>query len=48
MITALIITIVIVPIIKMDNNQHHPDENSRIGNMSHGIKTCMVILTMRI
>jgi acetylornithine deacetylase/succinyl-diaminopimelate desuccinylase-like protein len=36
---------VIVPMVNMDNNQHSPNENIRIGNLYNGIKTCFGILT---
>ena len=45
-INTLNIPAIIVPMVNMDNNQHNPNENLRIGNMIQGIKTCMVILTM--
>lgn len=45
-IETLGIPAVIVPMVNMDNNQHNPNENIRIGNISQGIKMCMVILTM--
>jgi acetylornithine deacetylase/succinyl-diaminopimelate desuccinylase-like protein len=45
-INTLDIPAVIVPLVNMDNNQHSPNENIRIGNISQGIKVCMVILTM--
>lgn len=39
---------IIVPMVNMDNNQHNPNENIRIGNIIQGIKMCMVILSMDI
>ena len=45
-INTLGIPAIIVPMVNMDNNQHNPNENLRIGNMSQGIKMCMAILTM--
>lgn len=45
-INTLQIPAVIVPMVNMDNNQHNPNENLRIGNMVEGIKMCLVILTM--
>ncbi|MCB9080535.1 MAG: M20/M25/M40 family metallo-hydrolase [Lewinellaceae bacterium] len=47
-ITTLGIPAIIVPMVNMDNNQHNPNENIRIGNMIEGIKMCMTILTMGI
>jgi acetylornithine deacetylase/succinyl-diaminopimelate desuccinylase-like protein len=35
---------IIVPTVNMDNNQHSPNENIRIGNLQTGIRTCMAIL----
>lgn len=37
---------IIVPMVNMDNNQHNPNENIRIGNIIQGIKMCMAILSM--
>lgn len=48
MIKALDIPAVIVPMVNMDNNQHNPNENLRIGNMQMGIKICMALLGMEI
>ena len=47
MIQALGIPAVIVPMVNMDNNQHSPNENLRIGNMKTGIKTCLGLLLTR-
>jgi acetylornithine deacetylase/succinyl-diaminopimelate desuccinylase-like protein len=47
-IEALGVPAVILPLVNMDNNQHNPNENIRIGNISQGIKACMVILMMEI
>lgn len=47
-INTLGIPAIIVPMVNMDNNQHNPNENLRIGNMSQGIKMCMAILTMEL
>jgi acetylornithine deacetylase/succinyl-diaminopimelate desuccinylase-like protein len=44
-INTLQIPAVIVPMVNMDNNQHNPNENLRIGNMVTGIKMCLIILT---
>lgn len=38
----------IVPMVNMDNNQHSPNENIRVGNLYNGIKTCFGILTEEI
>jgi acetylornithine deacetylase/succinyl-diaminopimelate desuccinylase-like protein len=47
-INTLQIPAVIVPMVNMDNNQHNPNENLRIGNMITGIKMCLIILTMEL
>jgi acetylornithine deacetylase/succinyl-diaminopimelate desuccinylase-like protein len=39
---------IIVPTVNMDNNQHSPNENIRIGNLKDGIKTCIAILLTEI
>lgn len=44
-IQSLNIPAVIVPLVNMDNNQHSPNENLRLGNLRTGIKTCLSILT---
>lgn len=44
-IQALKVPAVIVPLVNMDNNQHSPNENLRLGNLRTGIKTCLSILT---
>ncbi|WP_338875966.1 M20/M25/M40 family metallo-hydrolase [Spirosoma sp. SC4-14] len=44
-IQALTIPAVIVPLVNMDNNQHSPNENLRVGNLRTGLKTCLAILT---
>ncbi|WP_332369093.1 M20/M25/M40 family metallo-hydrolase [Spirosoma telluris] len=44
-IQALKVPAVIVPLVNMDNNQHSPNENLRLGNLRSGIKTCLAILT---
>jgi acetylornithine deacetylase/succinyl-diaminopimelate desuccinylase-like protein len=43
-ITELNIPAIIVPMVNMDNNQHNPNENIRIGNIRQGIKICLAIL----
>jgi acetylornithine deacetylase/succinyl-diaminopimelate desuccinylase-like protein len=45
MIKELDIPAVIVPMVNMDNNQHSPNENIRVGNLRTGVLTCMGILT---
>jgi len=44
-INTLGIPAVIVPLVNMDNNQHNPNENIRIGNMVQGIKVYLGILS---
>lgn len=48
LIEALGVPAVIVPMVNMDNNQHSPNENLRLGNLRTGIKTCLAILTTAI
>jgi len=43
-INTLNIPAIIVPMVNMDNNQHSPNENIRIGNIRQGIKICLSIL----
>lgn len=43
-INELNIPAIIVPMVNMDNNQHNPNENIRIGNIRQGIMTCLAIL----
>lgn len=43
-INKLNIPAIIVPMVNMDNNQHSPNENIRIGNIRQGIKICLSIL----
>jgi len=43
-INQLKIPAIIVPMVNMDNNQHSPNENIRIGNIRQGIKICLSIL----
>lgn len=45
LIEELGVPAVIVPMVNMDNNQHSPNENLRLGNLHTGIKTCLAILT---
>ncbi|WP_430413107.1 M20/M25/M40 family metallo-hydrolase [Kordia sp.] len=47
-IQVLNIPAIIVPMVNMDNNQHNPNENIRIGNISQGIKMCLAILSMEL
>ncbi len=47
-IQVLDIPAIIVPMVNMDNNQHNPNENIRIGNISQGIKMCLAILAMKL
>ena len=43
-VTTLDIPAVSVPTVNMDNNQHSPNENIRLGNYQDGIKTMISIL----
>jgi acetylornithine deacetylase/succinyl-diaminopimelate desuccinylase-like protein len=45
-INELNIPAIIVPMVNMDNNQHSPNENIRIGNIRQGIKICLSILNV--
>ena len=47
-VNALNIPAIIVPMVNMDNNQHNPNENLRIGNLITGIKICLAILSMEL
>jgi len=47
-INSLNIPTVIVPMVNMDNSQHSPNENIRIGNLREGIRICMSILEMEL
>ncbi|WP_246000854.1 M20/M25/M40 family metallo-hydrolase [Pontibacter diazotrophicus] len=44
-VQALDVPAVLVPLVNVDNNQHSPDENLRLGNLRMGMKTCLSILT---
>lgn len=44
-VETLEIPAIIVPMVNMDNNQHSPNENLRLGNLYNGIKTCIGIFT---
>jgi len=41
LINTLDVPTIIVPMVNMDNNQHNPNENIRIGNIRQGIKLCL-------
>ena len=43
-INKLNVPTIIIPMVNMDNNQHSPNENIRIGNIRQGIKICLTIL----
>ncbi len=47
-IQTLGISAAIVPMVNMDNNQHSPNENLRVGNLYNGIKTCLGIFTQKL
>lgn len=47
-VKTLDIPALIIPTVNMDNNQHSPNENIRIGNMREGIKICLAILQTKI
>ena len=44
-VQALQVPTALVPLVNLDNNQHSPNENLRLGNLRTGIKTCFLILT---
>ena len=48
LIDKLNVPTIIVPMVNMDNNQHSPNENIRIGNMRQGIKICLSILSVEL
>jgi acetylornithine deacetylase/succinyl-diaminopimelate desuccinylase-like protein len=48
LIDALNVPTVIVPMVNMDNNQHSPNENIRLGNIRQGIQICLSILNMEL
>ncbi len=48
LIDKLNVPTVIVPMVNMDNNQHSPNENIRVGNIRQGIKICLSILEMQL
>lgn len=47
-IKTLNIPAIIVPMVNMDNNQHNPNENIRIGNIRQGIKICLAIFNVKL
>jgi acetylornithine deacetylase/succinyl-diaminopimelate desuccinylase-like protein len=47
-IKVLDIPAIILPMVNMDNNQHNPNENIRIGNIRQGIKICLSIFNMKL
>lgn len=47
-VKALNIPALIIPTVNMDNNQHSPNENIRVGNIRDGIKICLAILQTKI
>ncbi len=48
LIDKLDVPTVIIPMVNMDNNQHSPNENIRIGNMTQGINLCLSLLEMKL
>jgi acetylornithine deacetylase/succinyl-diaminopimelate desuccinylase-like protein len=48
LIDQLNVPTIIVPMVNMDNNQHSPNENIRIGNIRQGIKICLSILETKL
>jgi len=46
-VSTLGVPAVSVPTVNMDNNQHSPNENIRLGNYVDGVKTMIAILTER-
>lgn len=43
-VKTLGIPAIILPLVNMDNNQHNPNENIRIGNIIQGIRVCATLL----
>lgn len=43
-INGLGVPAIIVPLVNADNNQHSPDENLRVGNITNGVRTFMSML----
>jgi len=48
LIDKLNVPTIIVPMVNMDNNQHSPNENIRIGNIRQGIRICTSILEIEL
>jgi len=48
LIDKLDVPTIIVPMVNIDNNQHSPNENIRIGNIRDGVKICLSILSIDI
>ncbi|WGK65144.1 M20/M25/M40 family metallo-hydrolase [Croceiramulus getboli] len=48
LIQALNVPTVIVPMVNMDNNQHNPNENIRLGNLRQGVAICKALLQMKL
>ena len=44
LINKLDVPTVIIPMVNMDNNQHSPNENIRLGNIRQGINICLTLL----
>lgn len=45
-VKALDTPALVMPLVNMDNNQHNPNENIRIGNIIQGIKVCAAVFSM--
>ena len=48
LINELNIPTLIIPMVNMDNNQHSPNENIRIGNLRQKILICEAILSVKL
>lgn len=48
LINKLNVPTLIIPMVNMDNNQHSPNENIRVGNIRQGINTCLAILNTKL
>ncbi len=46
-VNILDIPALILPLVNMDNNQHNPNENIRVGNISQGIRVCATLLELK-
>jgi len=44
-INALNVPAIIVPLVNADNNQHSPNENLKIANITNGIHTFLSLMT---